>query len=363
MKEGLGSFLPIFILAALIVAGLIGTPNGASAQGISLDQSILEASAISVDIPLPVERPTLTWLLRHKMKFSEEGLVAKFMKGKTTVRDVSSPVYGKGKGYIDSTGAHLKVFQYGYEYQLAATNIAAGVAKFIPDPDTIDTETGGTILDSGFEGFQYAVDIKGKWEYVYPPDEGKIIALKHLKDYIGEIPDQGKDFTYEIKAVMDGTEDGLFHLDVVKKYRGIQLLDDFIQISLDVEKKLVGVSYFWDDRLVPGPGARDVQIVDAGFAVNQAKKWVIQQAGGRAPHLTLMSIKLGFINMRGDHVTLIPCWIMACAWQHTVGVDLDQTPPPGMGKRKPTAKRFIQWLERYDTYVAIEAVTGLPTAI
>ncbi len=351
------------IVVCLAYAALIAAPAPAFAQGVSIDQSILEASAISVDIPLPTERPTLTWLLRHKMRFAEDDLIKKFMKGKTSVKEINSPIYGKGKGYIDSAGAHLKVFQYGFEYQLAASNISAGVAKFIPDPDSIETDTGGTLMDRGLEGFEYAKDVKGRWEYVFPPDEGKLIALKHLKDYIGEIPDQGKDFSVEMKAIMDGTEDGLFHLDVIKKYRGVQLLDDYIQISLDADKKLAGVSYFWDDRLVPGPGAKDVQIVDSGFAVNQAKKWVIQQAGGRAPHLTLMSIRLGFMNMRGDYVTLIPCWILACSWQHTVGADLDQTPPPGMSKRKPTSKRFIQWLERYDTYVAIEAVTGLPTAI
>ena len=350
-----------FAIAALGTA--LSVQGAAAGQEISLDQSILEASAISVDIPLPVERPTLTWLIRQKMKFTEEELVKRYMRGKTTVREIKSPVYGMGKGYIDSKGSHLKVFDYGFEYQISAGSINAGVAKFIPDPDSIKTETGGTVTATGLEGFEYATDVKGKWEYVFPPDEGKLIALKLLKEHIGEIPDQGKDFSYDANSIMEPDEDGLFHLTIIKEFRGVQLLDDYIQVSLDADKKLVGVSYFWDDKLKPGPGARDKDIVDAGYAVNQAKKWVIQQAGGRPPHLTLMGIRLGFINMRGDYVTVIPCWIMACSWQHTVGADLDAVTMPGMGKRSPTAKRFVHWLERYDTYVAIEGVTGLPTAI
>ncbi|MCD6118330.1 hypothetical protein J7K50_00635 [bacterium] len=360
-RIGLLSFAVCFGLLVLFVSAQ--EPVSAQAQN-SFDASILEASAISVDIPLPVDTPVLTWLLRHKMKFDEDFLVKRFLKGDTTSRTIYSAIYGEGTGYILSKGgeveAHLKVFDFGFEYQKAAKNINKGVAKFIPDPESGKVEKGSTMFDQGYTYFEYKSGLKGTWKYVFPPDEGKVAAMKILKDVVGEIPDQGSDFTFEYEAVIDKSEEGLFHLNVNKYFRGVQLLDDYIQISLDADMQLVGFSYFWDNRTVPGPSPPgDRRIVDSSFAVNQAKKWVIQNSNGAAPYLTLVQIRLGYITLRGDYITIVPAWIMSCAWQHKVGADLD-VEAPGLRKNRPTMKRFVEWLEKYDVYIAIEGITGRP---
>ncbi len=344
----------------------VGSSTQTNAQATNpIDQSILEASAISVEFPLPLERPTLTWLLRHKMKFNEEDLVKRFLKGEITKQRIVSSVYGDGTGYLSKkkgdVEAHLKIFKYGFEYQVAAKNINKGVAKFIPVSG--EAESGATMFDQGYTGFEYVGNVRGKWLSVYTTEEGKSVAQKYLNDLVGTIGNQGNDFTVKNEAVMEKIEDGLFLLNVNKYFRGVQLLDDYIQISLDADKKVVGVSYFWDDSLVPGPPPPgDKLIVDAGYAVNQAKKWVIQQSDGYPPHLTLMKMRLGYITMRGDYVTVIPVWLLACSWQHKVGADMDVM-SPGLRRDKPTMKRFVEWLETYDTYIAIEAISGLPTEL
>jgi len=361
----LRSFVVVGIAAALCCTTNTAAIAQAANDGLDIDQSILAASAISVEFALPIERPTLNWLIRHKMKYNRDDLVGKYLKGDVTSTKIYSNIYGEGTGYLltkkGETEAHLKVFDYGFEYQLAAKNINKGIAKFVPMGGK--SEKGMTMLDQGYTDFDYAGEVKGKWMVVYTPDEGKTAALKLLKDYIGEIPDQGKDFTVEYQGSLEKIEDGLFILNVNKYFRGVPLLDDYIQLSLDADKKLVGVSYFWDDRLAPGPPPPgDKQIVDAAFAINQAKLWVIQQSGGQAPHLTLMKIKLGYITMRNDYVTLMPVWLLACAWQHKVGADMD-VEAPGLRKQKPQMKRFVEWLEKYDIYIAIEAISGLPTEL
>jgi hypothetical protein len=58
----------------------------------------------------------------------------------------------------------------------------------------------------------------------------------------------------------------------------------------------------------------------------------------------------------------MPVWLLACSWQHKVGADMDVM-APGLRREKPTMKRFVEWLEKYDIFIAIEAISGLPTEL
>ncbi|MEP0814389.1 MAG: hypothetical protein HRF49_06960 [bacterium] len=322
-----------------------GPLYGSQAGG--LDRSILEASAINVEIELPTDMPTLTWLKRGPMRFGEQELVDKFFKKGTTstAKQIYSPIYGDGKLYSDSGGRTLRVFKYGFEFDANPAKIERVLT----------------------------LNERGDKSYVYSVEEGKLAALKFTSTYIGEMPAQAKEMSVKQSAIIGEEADGLFVLTTNKYFRGVQLLDDYIQVVLDSNRSLVNFAYFWDDELAPGPGVPDKKIIDAGFAVNQAKRWVIQQAGGQTftdrsatvtniPYLTLINMKLGYVNLRGDYITVVPAWLLMCRWQHRVDMEVGEMESV-LPKQHPLQKRFIQYLEHFDYYIAIEALTGKPTML
>jgi len=299
----------------------------------SLPEQLVQAQCISVEIPLPLDHPTLKLIRRKPVPWSDDKLKEMFISGQHVAREepVGFRPYGSGTRYVLDDDTYLDVSKVGFQYNGEAKGGLVPLKK--------------TAFDS---------DNKPTYSLAFTADEGKAAALKMLEKYVG-LPKEGGDFklAYDYPDLSDVKkfEGKWFVFTVTKTFRGVPLLDDYIQVVLDGNRNLVAFSYYWDDDLTTY--GEEVPTVDAGYAVNQAKLAAIDAYNGQPPLFTLFNIKLGYVNYRKDPTVLAPVWMMELRYN-----EVAQKENKDQGAQGGLAPRFVTDVKHVTTYFAIDAIWG-----
>jgi len=92
-------------------------------------------------------------------------------------------------------------------------------------------------------------------------------------------------------------------------------VDDYIQVAIDGDKNLANVSYFWSKEIEEKGSTYTA--IDAGLALQEAKRIVLDEFANQPPPLTLFGVKLAYINDRKNPQMLRPVWLFDCRWNET----------------------------------------------
>lgn len=307
--------------------------QGGGQQDLSLPEQLVQAQCISVEIPLPLDHPSLKLLRRKPIALTDDQLKSMFLSEQNVVR-VEPAVYrsyGQGKRYVVDDDTYLVVYRVGFEYNGDAKVGLVPVKKTAFDKDNNPV-----------------------YSFAYTADDGKAAALKMVEKYVG-LPKECGDFklvyNYPDLSDVKKFDAKWFTFTISKTYRDVPLLDDYIQVVLDGDKNLVAFSYYWDDDLTPY--GDETPTIDSGFAVNQAKLAAISDYNGQPPLFTLFNIKLGYVNYRKDPTVLAPVWMMELKYN-----EVAQKENKDQGAQGGLAPRFVTDVKHVTTYFAIDAIWG-----
>jgi len=314
-----------------------------AAGGPSGDEDVdllLRSSVISVDFPLPTESlPKLRFLSRPGLPDIGDPY-HKFFTSKRMPEGsekVISPTYGPGTRYMgpritvvkkgkERTGIsfYLDEYRFGFEFVNNTVGVPAVVEEVADEGET------------------------PKLKYAFSKQEGIKLAKKMIDRYTPGLGTVSGDFDLVESAEFQKEKGRLFVYRVTKTYRGIPLLDEYVQVALDGEKKPADVSYFWSKDLQPVED--EFTPIDASFALLQAKRIVLQKWNNQPPPLTLFNITLGYVNHRSNAKALIPAWVLECRWNEKVSI---VNPSP-----EGIEKRFGGRIITHTYVVAVDALVG-----
>jgi len=305
------------IAAGVAVAiSLVTLAPDASAQQPEDDtiNLLLQSMVISVEIPLPSwedgpaewrgEAPELRFLRRTAPDLKDT--YAKFFKGaKETIGSsvINSPAYGKGTRY---SGPRVKFYKQGQERMSVSfyLDLYKWGFEYINNLSTVPTN----IMKVGSAPPVY--------EYRFTKEEGIAKAKEYINKYTPGVGEAGPGFSFKEDARFEHEEERPFVYRLTKTYNGVPLVDDYIQVSLDGDRNIINISYFWSKAI--SPYGDSYTAIDAGRAIQSAKRIALADFNNQPPPLTLFNIRLGYINYRKDPSIVFPVWLLDCRWQETV---------------------------------------------
>ncbi len=304
----------ISALAALIV---LVAANGATAQGgDSGDPSVdllLRSMVISVDVPLPTweegpeewggNAPRLSYLKRARRPELGDVYKTFFKDVKKAVgsNPVTSPAYGKGtrykgprlslvrsEGQREGVSFYLDVYDWGFEY----------VNNLVETPTNVETAE--------------STPAHRKYSYKFTEKEGIAAAKKYIDQLTPGAGTATGDFAILEESRFEHEKGRLFIYRLTKTYRGVPLVDDYIQVAIDGEKNLANVSYYWSKKIEPF--GNTYTAIDAGLALQSAKLIALDDFDDQPPPLTLFDTNLAYINDRQNPQIVRPVWLFDCRW-------------------------------------------------
>jgi len=303
---------------ALVAVTVAIAASAAFAQGGS-DTTIdllLQSMVISVDIPLPTwedgpkewggKAPQLTFLKRGGQPDLGDVYKQFFRDVKEAVgsETITSPSYGRGTRHkgprlsLTKPGSHregvsfyLDRYNWGFEY----------VNNLVETPTSVET-AGSTPANR-------------KYSYKFTQQEGIAAAKKYIDQLTPGTGSVGGDFAIIEEAWFEHEKGRLFTYRLTKAFRGVPLVDDYVQVAIDGEKNLANISYFWSKEI--GQEGNTYTAIDAGLALQTAKLIVLDEFANQPPPLTLFGVKLAYINYRKNPQMLLPVWLFDCRWSET----------------------------------------------
>lgn len=330
--------LLVFLLGPMCLRAQEPAPGGPSGEE---DVDIwLRAFAISVEIPLPNEPlPKLRFLARKELPDLGDPYGKFFTSDRLPEgsEKIISPVYGPGTHYMgpritmvkkgkERTGIsfYLDEYRFGFEF----VNNTVGVPAVVEEV-TADGES-------------------GKLKYAFSEEDGIKAAKKLIEKYTPGVGAISGDFAVVEHAEFQKEKGRLFVYRVTKTYRGVPLLDEYVQVALDGEKKPANISYFWSQDITPVDD--EFQPIDANRALLQAKRIVLKEWNNRPPPLTLFNMTLAYVNHRSIPKALVPAWVMECRWNEKVNIA-----NPGA---EGIQKRFGGRVVTHSYVIAVDALIG-----
>lgn len=350
LKRG---FLKLLLpFTAIILVLTLVLPRAGSAQGPSKDKAdkeiqeiILPAMSILVEVPLPTEwQRKLRFLARKDFPSAEP--YRKKLFGSTPVplgtEPITSPAYGEGKRYagprftIQGQGKPTAIsfyfdeYRHGFEF---VNNLAVVPAAYDEFTGEVDPVTG---------------DKKAILKFRFTEEEGIKKAKEYIKEYTPGLGNLSGDFSLIETAHFDLEKTRPFVYRVTKAFRGVPLLDDYVQVAIDGEMKLMNLSYFWSFEIEPT--TEDFTVIDPGYALQNAKRLILEDFNNNPPPLTLFNIRLAFINHRSNAFAIVPVWLFNLKWNEVVSL---QNPSPG-----PTEAIFGKQIVQQELVYAVDALKG-----
>jgi|GEM_PF-2334789 len=339
---------PSIVLIALSVLALAIASMSIRAQeppagGPSGDEGVdllLRSSVISVEFPLPDDPlPALQFLVRESLpdlgnpygKFFSSDRVPQGSK------KITNPTYGPGIHYM---GPRISLVEGSKE----RTGISFYLDEFPLGFEFVNNTVGvPAVVEEAAAGGE-----SGKLKYAYDKSEGVKTARKLIEQYTPGLGTVGGDFAIVERAEFQKEKGRLFLYRVAKTYRGIPLLDEYVQVALDGEKKPANVSYFWSNDIKPVEG--EFKPIDANYALLQAKRVVLEEWNNQPPPLTLFNITLGYVNHRANSKALVPAWVLECRWNEKVSI----VNPDAEGIQR----RFGERIVTHSYVIAVDALIG-----
>ncbi len=334
-------------LAAMVaVSTAFAQGGGGSDSTIDL---LLQSMVISVDVPLPAwddgpeewggKAPQLTFLKRGRQPDLGDVYKEFFRDVKKAIgsEPITSPSYGKGTrhkgprlsivksggGRREGVSFYLDKYPWGFEY----------VNNLVETPTSV--ETAGSTPENR------------KYSYKFTQQEGIAAAKKYIDQLTPGTGSVSGDFTIREEAWFEHEKGRLFTYRLTKLYRGVPLVDDYIQVAIDGEKNLANVSYFWSKEIEKQ--GNTYTAIDAGLALQSAKRIVLDEFGNQPPPLTLFGVKLAYINYRKNPQMLLPVWLFDCRWNETRRYENPNWDP------KKSEQRYLAEVVTHKHLVAVDA--------
>ena len=331
-------------LAALIAVSA-SAAQGGSDTTIDL---LLQSMVISVDIPLPMwddgpeewggKAPRLTFLKRSGRPELGDVYRRFFSDVKKAVgsEPITTPAYGRGTrhkgprlsitkpgGSREGVSFYLDEYPWGFEY----------VNNLVETPTSVET-AGSTPANR-------------KYSYKFTEQEGIAAAKKYIDQLTPGTGPVSGDFAIREEAWFEHEKGRLFTYRLTKLYRGVPLVDDYIQVAIDGDKNLANVSYFWSKEIEEKGSTYTA--IDAGLALQEAKRIVLDEFENQPPPLTLFGVKLAYINYRKNPQMLLPVWLFDCRWSETRRYENPNWDP------KKSEQRYIAEVIEHKHLVAVDA--------
>ncbi len=342
----------LFCLFAVFSLLSIGVPLRVSGHPTKDDQQdglikdiLLPALAISIEVPIPTEwQRSLRFLrrtalpnisnYRQKLLTSERVPIGKI--------SIISPSYGSGTRYEGprfklegedkptAISFYFDEYIYGFEFvnNLASTPAVVEELTEEADPST---------------GVKKTIE-----KYKFSKEEGIALAKDFIAKYTPGVTSLGQDFSIIETAEFQKEKSRPFIYRLMKAYRGVLLYDEYIQVAIDGEKKLMNLSYFWSPSIEPA--SDDFTVIDPGFALERVKRLVLEEWNNAPPPLTLFNIQLGFVNHRANTKAIVPVWMFNLRWNELITLE---NVNPG-----PREARFGKQVVERELVLAVDALTG-----
>jgi len=311
-------------------------------------ETLLRSMVISVETPIPTEKPPKLKFLSRRSLPDFTVYRKKFLTSERIplgVEKIISPNYGAGTRYV---GPRIKVvgkeaptaisfyfdeYQFGYEF---VNNMSTSPAVYEELTEEVDPATGLK---------------KSVVKYKFTREKGIAKAkefIEKLTPGVGTLPPE-----FQLVETAEFGKEGIkpFIYRLTKTYRGVPLLDDYIQVTLDGDMNLVNLSYFWSQDIEPVTD--EFQAIDAGFALMQAKRIVLEDWNNNPPPLTLFGIQLAFVNHRTNAKAIVPVWVMNLKWNEVIQVE-----EPSASQDTKSSKKFNTQVIQRDLVLAVDALKG-----
>jgi hypothetical protein len=343
---------PMLTYRAVIAAGVAAaialaafTPGAAAQQKDPTIDLLLQSMVISVEIPLPSWEdgpaewkgvaPDLRFLRRTAPELGDTS--AKFLKDEKESLNssaINSLTYGKGTRYNGpratfikqgqertSVSFYLDLYKWGFEYINNLSTVPSNTMKIGSAPPV--------------------------YQYRYTKEEGIAKAKEYIDKYTPGVGTAGAGFGIKEDTWFEHEGESPFVYRLTKTYNGVPLVDDYIQVSLDGDKYIVSISYFWSQ--VVEPYGDTYTAIDAGQALQSAKLIALDDFNNQPPPLTLFNMRLGYVNYRKDPSIVFPVWLLDCRWQETVRME-----NPGYDQRK-AEQRYLAEVVKHDYLIGVDA--------
>jgi hypothetical protein len=343
-------------------------------------QEIVSSTFLTIACDVPQIMPLVPTLKRSVKATDADALITKFFGSRDNLLGndkVISPLWGPGTRY--KSGMVLSLVK---NQELGQRSIIGPTTK---------TEVVPVFLDVYPPGFVYinnvshtavhatsvkptAVDTADISHYdVYDVKEGQQAAEGLITELFGQLKVPAG-FQTSVQAMIQTFGERLFAYRVVPQYitkyelfenRGdkvvgaqpvepkvtgtqpvaIPVYDVYVNLQLDGEKMLAGIEYYWDGGLTPVGEPK--RCISAPQAILNAREGLLKQYNNQPPLLTVASIRLGFIQDRGDRTRLVPAWLFD-AWYTVLSEP----------KQKPNTE--LEGQDRVDVPLpfAVNALTG-----
>jgi hypothetical protein len=334
-------------LSAFVVSAALVLPAWAGVQTSKNDpdlelrvKSLLAGSFITLECPVPAVQPKVPALARSWQP-SEETLLDVFFGGRdrvTKTKEITSPLWGKGRRYWISTKQTTEVF--------AGPEAEQGGGK----QGTAETEVVLLSLDIYRHGFVYVnnaphppaiivdkVEVPGQplqfnRKRAFSDKDGQLAAEQLVAQLVSQlkvpsgfqsnvqmaVQDYGQQlFQYRIRpeyitdyAVYSGG-DPKSRKEIGRQPVAVPVYDAYVNLLLDGDKQLAGMEYFWDGGLqVSGQAQESVYL---GEAVAKAREYLFTYFKEEPPLITISNITFGFVQDEKGSGKLVPAWLFD-AW-------------------------------------------------
>jgi hypothetical protein len=92
----------------------------------------------------------------------------------------------------------------------------------------------------------------------------------------------------------------------------VPVFDRYVKVTLDGDKLLAGMEYFWDDRIsVSGTPQR---AISAQQAIIKAREKYLEVFDLQPPLVNVSAIRLGYVQDKGSANRLVPAWLFDAAY-------------------------------------------------
>jgi hypothetical protein len=293
-------------------------------------RSLIQGSFLHLDCPVPAIQPLLCNLKRSSSP-NRKHITEAFIGGAENVigeQPVSSPIWGKG--------TKIKAGTVIFAREEGAPQ-SAPEKRVEVSPAQIDFFASGFIYQNNITHravhatnvkYQDSRDAVVSYSDVYSEEEGRKAAKALISQLLGElsVPDgfriaesdsiqtEGERlYIYRAQPefltsypVFSTNGEGQTVQSSIQAV-AVPVLDSFVQLTLDGDKLLCSLEYFWDAGMSMQGSKQEA--MHAGEAVLESREWLMKRYDNSPPLLTVWKIRLGFIQDRSERGTLIPAWL------------------------------------------------------
>jgi hypothetical protein len=343
-------------------------------------QQIVNSTFLTIACDVPQIMPLVPTLKRSAAPTDADALIQKFFGSRDNLLGsdkVISPLWGPGMRY--KSGMVLSLVK---NPDFGQRSIVGPTTKTEVIPVFLDVYPPGFVyINNVSHTAVHATSVKAtavdtadiSYYDVYDVKEGQQAAEGLITELFGELKVPAG-FQTSVQAMIQHFGERLFAYRVVPEYItkyelfeerankvtgpqpaelkvigtqpvAIPVYDVYVHLQLDGDKMLAGIEYYWDAGLTAVGEPK--RCISAPQAVLNAREGLLKQYDNQPPLLTVASIKLGFIQDRGDKTKLVPAWLFD-AWYTVLSEP----------KQKPNTE--LEGQDRVDVPLpfAINALTG-----